>query len=409
MTDDNHPGYPPAGPGLPPGDSWRRALPPRPRRSPAHLLTALIVTALFIGVTVGAGRAVWQAVPAPLPLSPWAPSQSAASPPQHTPGLSGWSASASALRAGVVDIDTQLGYQDAAGAGTGIVLSRSGEVLTNNHVISGATRIRVTDVSTGRSYPATVTGYDRSHDVALLQVQGASGLPTASIGDSSTVSVGDEIAAVGNAGGVGGPPSIAPGRVSALDRTIIASDAHGRSTQQLTDLIQIAADVVPGDSGGPLLNTAGQVVGMDTAATMGFRFESARGEGFAIPINEAINIAKHIESGSGSDTVHVGPTGVLGIVVQDTNAPAPLGPSSSDSAGPGAIVVGVLPSSPGDQAGLAAGDIIVSADGTATESATTLTTVLNHHHPGDPVELTWLDPSGQQHDATVRLATGPPN
>ena len=380
MSEPNFPGNPPAGSG-----------PPRPRRDPAHLLISVIVAVLFIGVPVGAVQG----------LSPWVQSQSAALLPQPSSGLSSRSANTSALDTGVVDINTQLGYLNAAGAGTGIVLSPSGEVVTNNHVISGATRISVTDVGTGRRYPATVTGYDRSHDVALLQVHGASGLPTAPIGDSSTVSVGDKVAAVGNAGGLGGSPSIASGTVTALDRTITASDGRDGSTQQLTGLIQIAANVVPGDSGGPLVNTAGQVVGIDTAASTGFRLESARGEGFAIPINEAMAITRQIEAGAGSATVHIGPTGVLGILVQDT---ARYGLAVS-----GATVAGVLPGLPGDQAELAAGDVIVAVDDTAVDSAATLTTVLNSHHPGDSVRLTWLDPSGQQHDATVRLAAGPPN
>ncbi|HKS52975.1 MAG TPA: trypsin-like peptidase domain-containing protein [Pseudonocardiaceae bacterium] len=381
MSEPNLPGNPPAGSG-----------PSRPRRDPAHLLISVIVAVLFIGVPVGAVQG----------LAPWMQSKSAALLPQPSSGLSSRPANTSALDTGVVDINTQLGYLNAAGAGTGIVLSPSGEVLTNNHVISGATRISVTDVGTGRRYPATVTGYDRSHDIALLQVHGASGLPTAPIGDSSTVSVGDKVAAVGNAGGLGGSPSIASGTVTALDRTITASDGRDGSIQQLTGLIQIAANVVPGDSGGPLVNTAGQVVGIDTAASTGFRLESAaRGKGFAIPINDALAITRQIEAGAGSATVHIGPTGVLGILVQDT---ARYGLAVS-----GATVAGVLPGLPGDQAELAAGDVIVAVDDTAVDSAASLTTVLNSHHPGDSVRLTWLDPSGQQHDATVRLAAGPPN
>jgi S1-C subfamily serine protease len=326
-----------------------------------------------------------------------------------------WSASsglvdASALDTGVVDIDTQLGYQSAVGAGTGIVLSPSGDVLTNNHVINGATSIRATDVGTGRSYPATVVGYDRGHDIAVLKLQGASGLRTASIGDSSTVAVGDQIAAVGNAGGVGGPPSVALGTVSALHRTITASDGDGGSAQRLTSLIQVTANVQPGDSGGPLVNTAGQVVGIDTAATTGFRFESTRGQGFAIPINDAIAIAKKIQSGTGSPAIHVGPTGVLGIAVQDSDALPDLSPwSGFGTTSSGVTVVGILQDSPAEQAGLATGDTIVAVDQTAIDSATALTSVLNRHHPGDSVRVTWVDRSGRQQDATVQLATGPPS
>jgi len=315
---------------------------------------------------------------------------------------------------GLVDINTQLGDQNAAAAGTGIVLSSFGDVLTNNHVIRGATSITVTDVGNGRTYPATVVGYDSSHDIAVLQLQGASGLQAASIGDSSTVAVADEIAAIGNAGGLGGTPSIVAGTVSALDQAITVSDDTTGGVEQLAGLIQVTAALRPGDSGGSLVNTAGQVIGVDTAASTGAGFPSSSGEGFAIPINDAIAISKQIEAGTASTTVHIGPTGMLGIVVQE--APVPMGPhergrsrSRYSSVVPGALVAGVTPGSPGEQSGLATGDIIVSLDGTTVDSPTTLTTLLTDHHPGDLVRLAWVDPSGQQHNATAQLAAGPPN
>jgi S1-C subfamily serine protease len=357
-------------------------------------------------------RAVWQIGPASLLSSPWVQSAPSSLAPLWGPSRpSTKPADASALDTGVVDIDTQLGYQNAAGAGTGIVLSPSGDVLTNNHVINGATSINVTDVGSGRSYPATVVGYDRSHDIAVLKLQGASGLPTAPIGDSGAVAVGDQVAAVGNAGGVGGSPSIALGTVSALHRTITASDGDGGSAQQLTGLIQVTANVQPGDSGGPLVNAVGQVVGIDTAASTGFRFDSTHGVGFAIPINDAMAIAKRIQSGIGSSTIHVGPTGVLGIAVQDSDPATGLSPWSRFGSryDAGATVIGVLQDSPAEQAGLAEGDTIVAVDQTAIDSATTLTSALNSYHPGDLVHVAWIDRSGQQQEATVRLATGPPS
>jgi S1-C subfamily serine protease len=201
----------------------------------------------------------------------------------------------------LVHINVRLG-QRAEGAGTGIVLSSSGEVLTNNHVISGATSISVTDVGNGQTYPATVVGNDRSHDIAVLQLQDASGLQTASIGDSSTVAVGDEIAAIGNAGGRGGTPSIAAGTVYALDQTITVRDDTTERAQRLTGLIQVTAQLRPGYSGGPLVNTAGQVIGVNTAASTRFQSQSSGGEGFAIPINDAIAISRQIDAGIASAT-----------------------------------------------------------------------------------------------------------
>jgi S1-C subfamily serine protease len=314
---------------------------------------------------------------------------------------------------GLVDINTQLGAPNAQAAGTGIVLDASGEVLTNNHVINGATSISVTDVGNGQTYPATVVGYDRSHDIAVLQLQGASGLQTASIGDSSGVAVGDEIAAIGNAGGRGGTPSITGGTVSALNQTVTVSDDTGGS-EQLTGLIQVAADVQPGDSGGPLVNTAGQVIGVDTAGSAGSQLRSSGGEGLAIPINDAIAISTQIAAGSASTTIHIGPTGILGVLVQQPSAQE--GPGRHGRlrirhrpAVSGALVAGVTPGSPAEQSGLTTGDVIVSVDAAAVDSPSTLTTLLTAHHPGDSVQLAWIDSSGQQHTTTVQLAAGPPN
>ncbi len=168
---------------------------------------------------------------------------------------------------GLVDVNSTLGYEGASGAGTGIVLTSTGEILTNNHVIDGATSISVTDVGNGKTYKATVVGYDKSHDIAVLQLQGASGLKTAKIGDSSKATVGESVVAIGNAGGTGGTPSAAGGSIIALNQQITASDELGGASEQLTGLIEVNADVQPGDSGGSLVNSAGQVIGIDTAAS----------------------------------------------------------------------------------------------------------------------------------------------
>jgi S1-C subfamily serine protease len=403
-----------------PGGYWPPQVPRPLRRHPLRLVVALLVAAMLSAVALGVGRAAWQAaftfplVPSlrtpSLGLPPSGPST--VSPPARS---SGGSADPSALVAmvapGLVDINTQLGYQNGEGAGTGIVLTPSSEVLTNNHVINGATSITVIDIGNGQTYAATVVGYDRNHDVAVLQMQGASGLQTASIGDSNAVAVGDEIAAIGNAGGVGGTPSIAAGTVSALDQAITVSDDTTGSSEQLEGLIQVAADVAPGDSGGPLVNTAGQVVGVDTAGAAGPRLESTTSQGMAIPINDAIAISKQIDSGTSSANVHIGPTGVLGIMVREPAVHAGHGGARSwyGSTGPGVLVAGVTSGSPGEQSGLAAGDVIVSLDGATVDSPTTLTSLLTTHHPGDVVRVAWADQSGQQQNAAVRLAAGPPN
>ena len=167
---------------------------------------------------------------------------------------------------GLVDVVSTLGYQNGEAAGTGQVLTSTGEVLTNNHVIDGATSIKVRDVGNGRTYGAKVVGYDKTHDVAVLQLVNASGLTTVSL-SSSGVQSGQKVVALGNALGKGGTPSVATGKVTATGRTITASDESAANAEQLHGLIQTNAGIQPGDSGGPLVNTAGDVVGMNTAAS----------------------------------------------------------------------------------------------------------------------------------------------
>jgi S1-C subfamily serine protease len=203
---------------------------------------------------------------------------------------------AAKVEPGVVDIYTQLG-SGQSGAGTGVIVTPGGEVLTNNHVIAGATRISVTVVDTGRRYAAVVVGTDAAEDVAVLQIQGASGLQTVTIGDSSTVKVGDPIVALGNAGGVGGTPHVVSGTVQALDQIITATDPDGSHAETLTGLIQIDAPLHPGDSGGPLVNRSGEVIGIDTAASGNRRFRSTGATGFAIPIARVQAIAARIQAG----------------------------------------------------------------------------------------------------------------
>jgi S1-C subfamily serine protease len=296
---------------------------------------------------------------------------------------------------GVVDITTRLGFAGGEAAGTGMVLNSSGYVLTNNHVIAGATSISVTDVGNGQTYNATVVGTDKAQDIAVLKLVGASGLKTVTIGNSSNLAVGAPVTAVGNAGGVGGTPSVAGGHVTDLNQSITASDQSDGSSEQLTGLIQTDAALQPGDSGGPLVNAQGAVVGIDTAASSGFQFQSGSSQGFAIPINQAVSIAKQIMAGQSSDTIHIGPAALIGVVVQ------------TSSQGSGAQVVTVESGSPADQAGLVNGDVINSLAGQTVDSANTLSSLMQKHHPGQKVQLGWLDTSGQQHTATIQLTTGP--
>ena len=358
---------------------------------------------------------------------------------------------ASKVSPGLVDVVSTLGDQNAKAAGTGMVLTSTGEVLTNNHVINGATSISVTDIGNGKTYTATVVGYDKTKDVAVLQLQNASGLQTAPLGDSSTVTVGQKVVAIGNAEGKGGTPSVVTGSVTALGQSITASDeGSGSNSEQLSNLIETNAPIQPGDSGGSLVNSAGQVIGMDTAASTSSQVPTAQAatpgqsqpgqsqpgqsqqaqgtatQAFAIPINEAETIAAQIEAGTSSSTVHLGSTAFLGIEVGSTSTGSGSGLGGNGDFGnggygfgdgsggfgsgtttSGASVAGVLSGSPAETAGLTGGDTITSLAGQSITSASQVQTILGSYHPGDKVSIGWTDAYGQTQTATITLASGP--
>ena len=348
---------------------------------------------------------------------------------------------ASKIDPGLVDIDTTLGYQQEQAAGTGVVLSSGGVILTNNHVIDGATTISVTDVGNGKTYTASVVGYDRTKDIAVLQLHNASGLTTANLGNSSTASVGEDVVGVGNAGGTGGTPSAAGGTVTALNQSITASDEGDGTSEQLSGLIETNADIQPGDSGGALVNTSGQVLGIDTAASAGFSFQSndqsSGTQGFAIPIDTALTIARQIVAGNASSTVHIGTTAFLGVEV------SPSGSSSTGSGdnGFGGSGDGGFGSFFGGNTGSTGNTGTPAADhrapaaprspawsptvrprrpvspratpsprigGKTVNSVNDLTNDISAYHPGDKVSVSYTDSSGQTHTSTVQLSSGPP-
>jgi S1-C subfamily serine protease len=276
-----------------------------------------------------------------------------------------------------------------------MVVSSTGEVITNNHVIAGATKITATDVGNGTTYAAHVVGYDRSHDIAVLQLEGASGLRTVSFGDSASLRVGQSIATLGNAGGVGGTPSAAGGQVSALDQSITAGDVVDGGQERLGGLVQLEGNVEPGDSGGPLVNASGEVLGIDTAASSTFQFQSSAKQAFAIPINEVETIASQVVGAEASSTVHIGATGRLGVQLQNQG-------------NEGALVEGVLAGTPAASSGLIAGDVITALDGNSVSSPNALTELMLQHHPGDSVRVMWDTAEGAQQSATITLTSGPP-
>ncbi len=309
----------------------------------------------------------------------------------------------------LVDIDTALGYAGLEAAGTGIILSANGLVLTNNHVVSGETSLNVVDVGTGRHYSATVLGYDVSADVALLRLRGAAGLHVAPIARGNA-RLGEQVVAVGNAGGRGGAPTAAGGTITALDRSITASDQGAGTTERLSGLIQTSANVQLGDSGGSLVDARGGVVGVDTAASLGFSFSYQGNQGFAIPIRTALAIARRIEAGRGSATVHIGATAFIGVRAAAQACTVSPG-AASVPAGSGAVVCSVLAGTPAARSGLRPGDLITAVGGQRVVSPTGLTHLLiARYYPGDRTVIAFVarygkGPAGR---ATVTLGSGPP-
>src|SRR6185312_281314 len=260
-----------------------------------------------------------------------------------------------------------------------------GEVLTNNHVLKGAWKIQV-HVPGGSSYTASVVGVDPAHDVALIQLQNASDLSTINPGDSGSVSVGENVAGIGNALGRGGSPTVANGAVTGLNRTITANDPDGTS-ERLTGMIQTNAHIQPGDSGGGLVNSDGQVIGMITAGSdTQTASASATSVGFAIPISTALDVVDQIHAGGGG-TVLMGERGYLGVGVEplDPTTAAQLGLSS------GALVTGLQPDGPAAQVGMTTPAVITAVDGKPVNSPESLGPLLHSHTPGQSAQVTWVD------------------
>ena len=340
------------------------------------------------------------------------------------------------VKPSLVLINTTLQYDSEAAAGTGMVINADGLVLTNNHVIEDSTTMTATVISTGKTYPARVVGYDQTGDVALIQLQNASGLTTVPIGNSSSVKAGNAVVAMGNAEGQG-RITATPGHVMALNTTITASDEAGStSTETLYGMIQTNADIVPGDSGGPLASSAG-VIGMDTAGNDSGD-QQGPAAGFAIPINTALSVARQIAAGHASSVITVGYPPFLGIFIgsgsssnpqtqaqqqeqqnggsgasgstqgcyssnADLTIPSVIAPVSS-----GTLIDGTICGSPAASAGMTGGAVITAVNGQAVGSPDNFASIMTRFHPGDTISVTWVSPSGQRTTSSLHLTAGPP-
>jgi len=401
--------------------------PPRRRRGSGNVLTHIIMAVLGAALAAGLLLSFYNQGAGSLPGGGAVPAP--ASPASPLSG--GQQAIAAKVQPGLVIIDTTLQYQSEVAAGTGMVINADGLVLTNNHVIDGSTRISATVVSTGKTYPATVVGYDQTGDVALIQLQDASGLTTVPIGNSSAVKVGNAVVALGNAEGQDSITATA-GQVTALDQTITASEEGGSTASEtLYGMIQINADVVPGDSGGPLASSAG-VIGMDTAGNDASSQQAAAG--FAIPVNTALSVARQIAGGHASSVIAIGYPPFMGIFTgsgsssnpqaqaqqeeqngglgssqacyasnADVTVPSAIAPVSS-----GTLILGTICGSPAASAGMTGGAVITAVNGQAVGSPDDLSGILARFHPGDTISVAWVSPSGQRTTSSLHLAAGPP-
>ena len=391
---------------LPPPPPPREGGRSRRRGRTAPRVAALLASVVAVAVLVATGLGLVLSTPSG---SPVAVSSGSIRPVPQARGRSAGidiRAVSARVEPAIVDINTTLtsfSHPGIAGraAGTGILLTSSGEIMTNNHVIQNASTIRVT-VGSSSTYDATVVGVDQSADVALLQLRDASNLPTATLADSSTLSVGQEVVAMGNALGRGGAPSVTAGTITALGQSIVARSDVGPG-EHLQNLIRTSASISPGDSGGALVNASGQVIGMITAGA-NLRASSSTNVGFAIPTDDARHVIDQVRSGNGGPSVVIGPAGYLGIEA------ARLDPATASRLGVnqqnGVVVSGLLPGGPAEQAGIGTGSVITAVDGDSISSQTELSTLLHRHAPGEQVQVSWVD-AGGSHTATVTLTTGP--
>ena len=394
--------------------------PEPPRRPPNSGLRVLAVIAVVVLVLVSGGlgavisNAMHDNSSSPV-TSPFIEGTSnnpfGSDPATPDTGGSATSTIASKVSPALVNIYTTIETSAGSGqaAGTGMVISSSGEVLTNNHVIADSSTVRVELVATGKTHTAEVIGYDVKHDVALLQIDNVSDLQSVSFADATRVAIGDSVVAIGNAGGRGGDPTVTSGSVTALDQKVTAGDQGTGKTETLVGMIEISAPIEPGDSGGPLVNSDGQVIGMNTAAAVNGRFSGQNSStAFAIPINRAIRLAQQIRSGQESANVHIGARGLLGVRVQELTSQGASALGCSVATNAGALVAGAESGSPADDAGMAKCDVIVSVDGKNVATTSDLNEAMFPYHPDERVTVRWIDQSGTSREADLKLIPGPP-
>jgi S1-C subfamily serine protease len=456
MQDYSGYGQPPAGPygptmPMPP-------MPPRPPRRRVGLLSYLLVALAAGALGAGSVVALYHPASSTAPSASAQPTSGALNPvpqpsialpqPSSSPSTTaGEQAIVNKVAPGLVIINTTLQYNGEQAAATGMVITSSGLVLTNNHVIEDSTAITA-QTATGHKYQAKVVGYDVTGDIALIQLEGASGLRTVPLGNSSSVTTGASVVAMGNAEG---QSAIVPvtGQVTAVNQTITAGDQGGSVTEEtLHNMIETNADIVSGDSGGPLADTAGDVIGMDTAGNDGGFAVQQSATGYSIPINNALAVVQQIRSGQASSTVTIGYPPFMGVYIgqgANSNPQAQAEqqnggfggnsfggqggngngngngsqgcytsdrylatPTSIANVSSGTLILGTICGGPAAAAGMTAGSVITAVNGQAVGSPESLTGAVSKFRPGSVISITWVSPSGQRTTSSLKLTQGPP-
>lgn len=315
--------------------------------------------------------------------------------PASNKDATGIAAIAQAVQPSVVSITVTT--EEGQEGGSGEILRSDGTILTNNHVVASAAQGGQIAVkfSDGKKTTATVVGTDPTTDLAVIKAQGVSGLKPVTLGNSDQLKVGDQVVAIGSPLGLDG--SVTSGIVSALHRTLNEGNdqqqpGSGQRQQQsgatIGDAIQTDAAINPGNSGGALVNSSGQVIGINTAiATGGSGSEGNIGIGFAIPINTAKQVSDQLIKGG--KATHA----FLGVTLSDATGNQQ-----------GALIASVQSGTPAAKAGLKEGDIVTQVDGKAVDGADTLSAAIRGHQPGDSVPLTYVR-NGQKHTVTVSLSS----
>ena len=280
---------------------------------------------------------------------------------------------------------TEAGMNPGRATGTGVVITSDGDILTNDHVVDGADNVSVLFAGDTEPTPATVLAVDVGNDLALIHVD-KTGLTPAVFADPSSIDIGDEVVAVGFALDLDGGPTVTRGIVSALNRTIVSGDGA------LDGLIQTDTAISSGNSGGPLVNTRGQVIGINTAVFQSSGEVAANNVGFSISVAEALPVIEELRAQANGQART---EGYLGVSVLDRN-----------DGGLGAMIAEVSPGSPADLAGMKVDDVVIQADGSPVDGQPALVAAIRDKSPGDTIKIDVLR-DGERITLTAKLIERP--